>query len=98
MSAGGAPDPGTLTAPPYAIGAAIPTVPPGPPSFGPETPAPGSLPLGGSTPVAAVERPTSTRRRQESLVSGPLLTILVAIVIVLVLAVLGIVAGQAIGR
>jgi hypothetical protein len=38
------------------------------------------------------------RHRREPLVSGVLLTVMVAIGIVLVLAVVGIVAGQAIGR
>jgi hypothetical protein len=58
---------------------------------------PGPLPFD-AAPFAAPAPAGADRPRREPLVSGPLLTIIVAIVIVLVLAVLGILAGQALGR
>ena len=86
------PAPGPLTpamaGPPQAgFGASSPA------SFGP----PGAPP--GPPPPFAVAGPApASRRRREPLVSGVLLTVIVAIGIVLVLAVVGIIAGQAIGR
>ncbi len=75
----------------------------GPPQAGFDTSPP--LPYGspgsppGPPPPFAVAGPaTDPGRRREPLVSGALLTVVVAIGIVLVLAVVGIIAGQAIGR
>jgi hypothetical protein len=83
------------TAPATSVMAGPPQAGFGPPPspFGPPSAAPGPPP-----PFAVTEPAPAPRSRREPLVSGVAITIVVAIGIVLVLAVVGIVAGQAIGR
>jgi hypothetical protein len=78
-----------------------------PPASAPAAPAglaspldPSELPWKPTPAVSPIpdDGTTRTRPRSEALASGPVFTIVAAIVIVLALAVAGIVAGQALGR
>jgi hypothetical protein len=49
-------------------------------------------------PVSPHDQPVAPRHRREALLSGPVFTVVAAIVIVLSLAIVGIIAGQALSR